>query len=217
MLIIIGNFIEIGEEYFKKFKMQIKSYENSLGKEESASERQQIENEFIDTVVKNSIFDNSINKISRSLQQKADDISEEHRKKMMKAKRKIKVAKTFRKLGKVFLSKTLLELSIKRYEEVKEDRSLLEQEIDADWQKLDANIQKASSVMLPFLEEMVDEAVIAERMNTAEVDARRTNEELENVLGEQILGEAIQDKYGIGNVFKGLLHRFTKKNEREDR
>ena len=65
--------------------------------------------------------------------------------------------------------------------------------------------------------QLKDEAVIVGRMNTAEVDARRTNEELENVLGEQILGEAIQDKYGIGNVFKGLLHRFTKKNEREDR
>lgn len=205
----------------KKFKMQIESYENSLGKEEAVSERQQIKNEFIDTVVENSVFDNSINKISRGLQQKADDISEEHRKKIIKAKRKekrkIKAAKTFQKVGRVFLSKTLLELSIKRYEEVKQERGLLEQEIDADWQKLNDDIQRASSVMRPYLEEMVDEVTIAERMNTAEVDARRTNEELENVLGEQILGEAIQDKHGIGNVFKELLHRFSKKNEREDR
>jgi len=43
MLIISGNFIEIQEDYFEKFKIQIKSYESSLGKEESVSEKQQIE------------------------------------------------------------------------------------------------------------------------------------------------------------------------------
>ena len=68
-----------------------------------------------------------------------------------------------------------------------------------------------------FLEEMIDETVITERMHTTEVDMRRTNEELENVLGEQILGEAIQDRHGIGNLFQRLLHRFSKKDEREDR
>lgn len=221
MLIINGNFIEIKEDYLEKFKIQIESYEASLGKEESVSEKQQIKNEFIDTVVDNSIIDNSINKSYGGLQQKADYIREEHRKKIIKAKRKekrkIKAAKTFQKVGRVFLSKTLLELSIKKYKEVTNNRILLEQELDADWQKFDSDIQAVSRVMEPFLEEIVDETVIAERMHTAEGDTRRTNEELENVLGEQILGEAIQDKHGIGNVFQGLLRRFSKKNEREDR
>lgn len=222
MLIIIGNFIEIKEDYLEKFKTQIGAYESSLGNEESVSEQQQqIKNEFLDTVGGNSIFDNAINKNCRSLQQKADYIREEHRKKIIKAtrkeKRKIKAAKTFQKVGRVFLSKTLLELSIKKYKEVTNNRILLEQELDADWQKFDSDIQAVSRVMESFLEEIVDETVIAERMHTVEVDTRRTNEELENVLGEQILGEAIQDKHGIGNVFQGLLRRFSKKNEREDR
>lgn len=221
MLIIIGNFIEIKEDYLEKFKTQIGAYESSLGNEESVSEQQQIKNEFLDTVGGNSIFDNAINKNCRSLQQKADYIHEEHRKKIIKAKRKhkrkIKAAKTLEKVGKFFLSKTLLELSIEKYKEVIRNRTLLEQELDEDWQKFDSDIQAVSRVMEPFLEEIVDETVIAERMHTAEVDTRRTNEELENVLGKQILGEAIQDKHGIGNVFQGLLRRFSKKNEREDR
>jgi len=221
MLIISGNFIEIQEDYFEKFKIQIKSYESSLGKEESVSEKQQIENEFIKTIVNNSILDNSINKIFRSLQQKADYIHEEHSKKINKAtrkyKRKIKAAKTFQKVGEVFSSKTFLGLSIKKYKEAISNRSLLEKELNADWQKFASYRQASSKVMKSFLDEITDETAIAARMHTAEVDMRRTNEELEDVLGTQILGEAIQDKHGIGNIFQGLLRRFSKKEEREDR
>lgn len=221
MLIINGNFIEITEDYLKKFKVQIEQYESSLGKEELVSEKQQIKNEFIDTVVENSMIDNSIDKITRSLQQKADYISEEHRRKTIKSKRKekrkIKVAKTFKNVGEVFRSKSLLELSIKKYKEVISNRNLLEQELDNDWQQLDSYTRASAEMIQSFLEEMIDETVITERMHTTEVDMRRTNEELENVLGEQILGEAIQDRHGIGNLFQRLLHRFSKKDEREDR
>lgn len=221
MLIINGNFIEITEDYLKKFKVQIEQYESSLGKEELVSEKQQIKNEFIDTVVENSMIDNSIDKITRSLQQKADYISEEHRRKIIKSKRKekrkIKAAKTFKNVGEVFRSKSLLELSIKKYKEVISNRNLLEQELDNDWQQLDSYTRASAEMIQSFLEEMIDEMVITERMHTTEVDMRRTNEELENVLGEQILGEAIQDRHGIGNLFQRLLHRFSKKDEREDR
>ncbi len=221
MLIINGNFIEITEDYLKKFKVQIEQYESSLGKEELVSEKQQIKNEFIDTVVENSMIDNSIDKITRSLQQKADYISEEHRRKTIKSKRKekrkIKAAKTFKNVGEVFRSKSLLELSIKKYKEVISNRNLLEQELDNDWQQLDSYTRASAEMIQSFLEEMIDETVITERMHTTEVDMRRTNEELENVLGEQILGEAIQDRHGIGNLFQRLLHRFSKKDEREDR
>ena len=220
MLIINGNFIEITEDYLKKFKVQIEQYESSLGKEELVSEKQQIKNEFIDTVVENSMIDNSIDKITRSLQQKADYISEEHRRKTIKSKRKekrkIKAAKTFKNVGEVFRSKSLLELSIKKYKEVISNRNLLEQELDNDWQQLDSYTRASAEMIQSFLEEMIDETVITERMHTTEVDMRRTNEELENVLGEQILGEAIQDRHGIGNLFQRLLHRFSKKDERED-
>ena len=221
MLIINGNFIEITEDYLKKFKVQIEQYESSLGKEELVSEKQQIKNEFIDTVVENSMIDNSIDKITRSLQQKADYISEEHRRKTIKSKRKekrkIKAAKTFKNVGEVFRSKSLLELSIKKYKEVISNRNLLEQELDNDWQQLDSYTRASAEMIQSFLEEMIDETVITERMHTTEVDMRRTNEELENVLGEQILGEAIQDRHGIGNLFQRLLHRYSKKDEREDR
>lgn len=221
MLIINGNFIEITEDYLKKFKVQIEQYESSLGKEELVSEKQQIKNEFIDTVVENSMIDNSIDKITRSLQQKADYISEEHRRKTIKSKRKekrkIKAAKTFKNVGEVFRSKSLLELSIKKYKEVISNRNLLEQELDNDWQQLDSYTRASAEMIQSFLEEMIDKTVITERMHTTEVDMRRTNEELENVLGEQILGEAIQDRHGIGNLFQRLLHRFSKKDEREDR
>ena len=221
MLIINGNFIEITEDYLKKFKVQIEQYESSLGKEELVSEKQQIKNEFIDTVVENSMIDNSIDKITRSLQLKADYISEEHRRKTIKSKRKekrkIKAAKTFKNVGEVFRSKSLLELSIKKYKEVISNRNLLEQELDNDWQQLDSYTRASAEMIQSFLEEMIDETVITERMHTTEVDMRRTNEELENVLGEQILGEAIQDRHGIGNLFQRLLHRFSKKDEREDR
>ena len=220
MLIIIGSFIEIGEEYLKKFKMHIESYETSLEKKDAVSERQQIKNEFLGTVAENSIFDNLINDFSRNLQQTTEDIAKEHRKKIDKVerknKRKIKVAKTFKIVGSAFLSKTFLNLSLKKYEEVKQNRSLLEQELASDWQKLTTYNQRASTVFQPLLDETIEEVIIIDRMNTADVDTRKTNEELENVLGEQILGEAIQDKHEIGKVFKELLYKFSKKNERED-
>lgn len=221
MLIIIGNFIEISEDYLKKFKIQIESYKSSFEKDEEKviSEKQQIKNEFIYTSIP--IFDNSIDKNYGILQRRADNISEEHRKKINKAKRKekrkIRAARTFKIAGHIFLSKTLLELSLKKYKEIESNRILLEKELDADWQKFNSYIQDSSEVIESYIEDMVDETVIAERMNTAELKKRRTNEELENVLGEQILGEAIQDKHGIENVFQKLLYKFSKKHEREDR
>ena len=160
------------------------------------------------------------NDFSRNLQQTTEDIAKEHGKKIDKVerknKRKIKVAKTFKIVGSAFLSKTFLNLSLKKYEEVKQNRSLLEQELASDWQKLTTYNQRASTVFQPLLDETIEEVIIIDRMNTADVDTRKTNEELENVLGEQILGEAIQDKHEIGKVFKELLYKFSKKNERED-
>lgn len=221
MLIIIGNFIEIKEEYLKKFKMQTKLYEDSKENEETVLEQQEIKNEFLGTVIGDSIFDNLIDRYSRFLQQKSDYIHEEHKKSIIKSerqnKRKIKMAKTLEKTGKFFLSQTLLELSMKKYSEVMKNRELLEQKLNADWQELDYYIQGTSKIMESALDEIVDETVIAERMNTAEKYKRRTNEELENALGEKILGEAVQDMHGIRNVFQRLLGRSSKKDEKEER
>lgn len=220
MLIIIGNFVEIKKDYLEKFKMQIETYELSIENEGIVPEQQEIANEFLETTG-NSIYDNSINKCYSNLQQKVDNISEEHRKQIIeserKNKRKIKMAKALGKTGKIFLSKTLLELSMKKFSEVKKNRDLLEQKINSDWQELDYYSQKTRKIMDSFLDELTDEMVISERMHIAERNKRRTNEELENALGEKILCEAVQDKHGIGNVFQSLLERVFKKDEMEGR
>ena len=221
MLIIIGNFIEIKKDYLEKFKKQIDTYESNMENKEMLAEQQEIKNEFLETVIDNSIYDNLIDKYSSNLQQKADNIRESHRKQIIKSerknKRKIKMSKALGKTGTIFRSKFLLELSIKKYSEIKKNRELLEQKINSDWEKLDYYNQEASKIMKSVLDEVIDETAITERMKTAEEYNRRTNEELENVLGKQVLCEAIQDKHGIGNVFQRLLGRFSKKDEMGER
>lgn len=221
MLIITGNFVEIKKDYLEKFKKQIDTYESNMENKEMLAEQQEIKNEFLETVIDNSIYDNLIDKYSSNLQQKADNIRESHRKQIIKSerknKRKIKMSKALGKTGTIFRSKFLLELSIKKYSEIKKNRELLEQKINSDWEKLDYYSQEASKIMKSVLDEVIDETVITERMKTAEEYNRRTNEELENVLGKQVLCEAIQDKHGIGNVFQRLLGRFSKKDEMGER
>lgn len=221
MLIITGNFVEIKKDYLEKFKKQIDTYESNMENKEMLAEQQEIKNEFLETVIDNSIYDNLIDKYSSNLQQKADNIRESHRKQIIKSerknKRKIKMSKALGKTGTIFRSKFLLELSIKKYSEIKKNRELLEQKINSDWEKLDYYNQEASKIMKSVLDEVIDETAITERMKTAEEYNRRTNEELENVLGKQVLCEAIQDKHGIGNVFQRLLGRFSKKDEMGER
>ena len=221
MLIITGNFVEIKKDYLEKYKKQIDTYESNMENKEMLAEQQEIKNEFLETVIDNSIYDNLIDKYSSNLQQKADNIRESHRKQIIKSerknKRKIKMSKALGKTGTIFRSKFLLELSIKKYSEIKKNRELLEQKINSDWEKLDYYNQEASKIMKSVLDEVIDETAITERMKTAEEYNRRTNEELENVLGKQVLCEAIQDKHGIGNVFQRLLGRFSKKDEMGER
>ena len=221
MLIIIGNFIEIKKDYLEKFKKQIEIYESDMKKNGKIEEKQEIENEFLGTIVDNSIYDNLIDKYTSNLQQKADDIREEHRKQISKSerknKRRIKMARAIGKTGTIFHSKVLLELSIKKLREIKKNRELLNQKIDSDWKELDYYMQEGSKTMESVLNETIDEMTITERMKTAKEHNIRTNEELENVLSEKILCEAIQDKHGIGNVFQRLLGRFSKKDEMGER
>ena len=221
MLIITGNFVEIKKDYLEKFKKQIDTYESNMENKEMLAEQQEIKNEFLETVIDNSIYDNLMDKYSSNLQQKADNIRKSHRKQIIKSerknKRKIKMSKALGKTGTIFRSKFLLELSIKKYSEIKKNRELLEQKINSDWEKLDYYSQEASKIMKSVLDEVIDETVITERMKTSEEYNRRTNEELENVLGKQVLCEAIQDKHGIGNVFQRLLGRFSKKDEMGER
>ncbi len=221
MLIITGNFVEIKKDYLEKFKKQIDTYESNMENKEMLAEQQEIKNEFLETVIDNSIYDNLIDKYSSNLQQKADNIRKSHRKQIIKSerknKRKIKMSKALGKTGTIFRSKFLLELSIKKYSEIKKNRELLEQKINSDWEKLDYYSQEASKIMKSVLDEVIDETVITARMKTSEEYNRRTNEELENVLGKQVLCEAIQDKHGIGNVFQRLLGRFSKKDEMGER
>ena len=184
-------------------------------------EKQEIENEFLGTIVDNSIYDNLIDKYTSNLQQKADDIREEHRKQISKSerknKRRIKMARAIGKTGTIFHSKALLELSIKELREIKKNRELLNQKIDSDWKELDYYMQDGSKTIESVLNKTVEEMIITERIETAKEHNLRTNEELENVLGEKILCEAIQDKHGIGNVFQRLLGRFSKKDEMGER
>ena len=162
-----------------------------------------------------------IDKYTSNLQQKADDIREEHRKQISKSerknKRRIKMARAIGKTGTIFHSKALLELSIKELREIKKNRELLNQKIDSDWKELDYYMQDGSKTIESVLNKTVEEMIITERIETAKEHNLRTNEELENVLGEKILCEAIQDKHGIGNVFQRLLGRFSKKDEMGER
>lgn len=213
--------MEIKKDYLKKFKMQIESYETGKESEGAAPEQQEIDKEFLDFVTGNSIYNNLINEYSRKMQQKVENINEEHKKQIgeseRKNKRKIKIAKVLGKAGTIFLSKSLLELSLKKINEVESGRTLLQQKLDADWQELATYTQETDTMMKSILEEVIDETVIAERMHTVEEYKRRTNEELENALGEKILCEAVQDKHGVANIFQRLLGRFSKKDEMGER
>lgn len=201
--------------------MQIQSYESNRENVKTSEEEQEISNEFLKTVAGDSILDNVLDKYTDDSQERADYIHEKHKKQIRKCdrknKRKIKMAKAFEKSGKIFLSKSLLELSMKKYGEVLENRASLKQKMDAEWQEWEEHVSKNSKRMKSSLGEIIDEIVIAERMNTTEKHKRRTNEELEDVLGEERLYEAIQDKHGIGNIFQTLINRFSKKDERGER
>ena len=209
MLIVYGKFDEIEEKYVEPFKAQIENYESSLKHTEISEERKKIKNEFIE-ITESSMFYYPINRVSELLIQRAKQIRQEHKKEISQDKRMIKKARTLEKAGRLFQSKTLLEKALKTYEEVRDNRMSLKQKIDFDWQQHEDSSKGMFKNLQSFLGEMIEEVVIMERMYESQESNRQTNEELESVLGEKVLGDALQDKNGIGNVFRRLLSDSTK-------
>lgn len=197
----------------ESFKKRIQDYELALEHNEIPTERQEIKNEFFtvkDPIIRAAIYDNK-----ELLAKQAENIRKEHIKQIAQNHRQIKKAVTFANFAISLKIKPLVEIAKKKLEEEVKNRVLLQKDMESDWHSFQTELGNSHSQLNTTIEAMVEDTIINDMRSKR--DKRYTNVELESILGEERLSDAVQDKNGIGNIFQRLLRHFTTKEEGEKR